>query len=207
MIPRLMLAGLISASEQAISAGMRAADIQPEQLAPMAGKVLKLRVTDLDLDVWIICGDERWWLATESQGAADVELSGTLGSLVETARSLTQPNAPLIFEGLDIRGSVGVLQTMQKTFQAMDLDWEDAVTKALGPIPAGMLIQTLRTARSRWTTSRDSLRRQAQEFLRSEQKALVTDDTFSKTEARITSLNRQIDRTEVRMKRLEADNE
>ena len=207
MIPRLMLAGLVSASEQAISAGMRSADIQPEQLAPMAGKVLKLRVTDLDLDVWIICGDERWWLATESQGAADVELSGTLGSLVETARSLTQPNAPLIFEGLDIRGSVGVLQTMQKTFQAMDLDWEDTVTKALGPIPAGMLIQTLRTARSQWTTSRDSLRRQAQEFLRSEQKALVTDDTFSKTEARITSLNRQIDRTEVRMKRLEADNE
>ena len=150
---------------------------------------------------------ERWWLATESQEAADVELSGTLGSLVETARSLTQPNAPLIFEGLDIRGSVGVLQTMQKTFQAMDLDWEDAVTKALGPIPASMLIQTLRTARSQWTTSRDSLKRQTREFLRSEQKALVAGDTFSETEARITSLNRQIDRMEVRMKRLEADNE
>ena len=207
MIPRLMLAGLVAASEQAISAGMRAADIQPQQLAPMVGKVLKLRVTDLDLDVWIICGDERWWLATESQEVADVELSGTLGSLVETARSLTQPNAPLIFEGLDIRGSVGVLQTMQKTFQAMDLDWEDAVTKALGPIPASMLIQTLRTARSQWTTSRDSLKRQTREFLRSEQKALVAGDTFSETEARITSLNRQIDRMEVRMKRLEADNE
>ena len=117
MIPRLVLAGLVAASEQAISAGMYAADIQPEQLAPMTGKVLKLRVTDLDLDVWIICGEDRWWLATESQETADVELSGTLGSLVETARSLTQPNAPLIFEGLDIRGSVGVLQTMQKRFR------------------------------------------------------------------------------------------
>ncbi len=207
MIPRLMLAGLVAASEQAISAGMRAADIQPEQLAPMVGKVLKLRVTDFDLDVWIICGDERWWLATESQESADVELSGTLGSLVETARSLTQTNAPLIFEGLDIRGSVGVLQTMQKTFQAMDLDWEDAITKALGPILAGMLIQTLRTARSQWTTSRDSMRRQTREFLRSEQKALVTDDTFSKTEAYISSLKRRIDRVEARIKRLEADNE
>ena len=62
MIPRLVMTGLVAASEQAISAGMRAADIQPEQLAPMVGKVLKLRVTDLDLDVWIICGDERWWL-------------------------------------------------------------------------------------------------------------------------------------------------
>ena len=204
MIPRLMLAGLVTASELAISAGMHAADIQPEQLAPMTGKVLKLRVTDLDLDVWIICGEDRWWLATESQETADVELSGTLGSLVETARSLTQPNAPLIFEGLDIRGSVGVLQTMQRTFQAMDLDWEDAITKALGPLPAGMLIQTLRTARSQWITSRDSMRRQTREFLHSEQNTLVTENAFSETEAHITSLNRQIDRLEARIKRLEA---
>ena len=203
MIPRLMLAGLVTASELAISAGMHAADIQPEQLAPMTGKVLKLRVTDLDLDVWIICGEDRWWLAAESQETADVELSGTLGSLVETARSLTQPNAPLIFEGLDIRGSVGVLQTMQKTFQAMDLDWEDAITKALGPLPAGMLIQTLRTARSQWITSRDSMRRQTREFLHSEQNTLVTENAFSETEAHITSLNRQIDRLEARIKRLE----
>ncbi len=205
MIPRLVLAGLVAASEKAISAGMHAADIQPEQLAPMTGKVLKLSVTDLDLDVWIICGEDRWWLATESQETADVELSGTLGSLVETARSLTQPNAPLIFEGLDIRGSVGVLQTMQKTFQAMDLDWEDAVTKALGPIPAGMLIQALRTARSQWITSRDSMKRQTREFLHSEQNTLLTENAFSGTEARITSLNRQIDRLEVQIKRLEAD--
>lgn len=207
MIPRLMLAGLVGASEKAISAGMKAADIQPEQLAPMVGKVLKLRVTDLDLDVWIICGEERWWLATESQENADVELSGTLGSLVETARSLTRPNAPLIFEGLDIRGSVGVLQTMQKMFQAMDLDWEDVVTKALGPVPAGLLIKTLRAAREQWLTSRESVKRQTQEYLQSEQNTVVTHTTFAHSETRMTALNRQIDRLDARIKRIEAQHE
>lgn len=207
MIPRLMLAGLVGASEKAISAGMKAADIQPEQLAPMVGKVLKLRVTDLDLDVWIICGEERWWLATESQENADVELSGTLGSLVETARSLTRPNAPLIFEGLDIRGSVGVLQTMQKVFQAMDLDWEDVVTKALGPVPAGLLIKTLRAAREQWLTSRESVKRQTQEYLQSEQNTVVTHTTFAHSETRMAALNRQIDRLDARIKRIEAQHE
>jgi ubiquinone biosynthesis protein UbiJ len=202
-----MLAGLVGASEKAISAGMKAADIQPEQLAPMVGKVLKLRVTDLDLDVWIICGEERWWLATESQENADVELSGTLGSLVETARSLTRPNAPLIFEGLDIRGSVGVLQTMQKVFQAMDLDWEDVVTKALGPVPAGLLIKTLRAAREQWLTSRESVKRQTQEYLQSEQNTVVTHTTFAHSETRMTALNRQIDRLDARIKRIEAQHE
>ena len=51
MIPRLMIAGLVTASEQMITAGMRAADLRPEQLAPMVGKVLRVRITDLDLDI------------------------------------------------------------------------------------------------------------------------------------------------------------
>ena len=203
MIPRLMIAGLIAASEQVITAGMHAANIRPERLAPMVGKVLKVRITDLDLDIWISCGEERWWLATEPQESADVELSGTLGSLIETAKALTQPNAPLIFEGLDIRGSVGVLQTMQKTFQDMDLDWEDMATRVLGPVPANLLIKTLRTARAQWLTSRASLKRQTHEFLRSEQSTLITSDLFSDTEKRATSLKRQIDRLDARLKRIE----
>ena len=203
MIPRLMIAGLIAASEQVITAGMHAANIRPERLAPMVGKVLKVRITDLDLDIWISCGEEHWWLATEPQESADVELSGTLGSLIETAKALSQPNAPLIFEGLDIRGSVGVLQTMQKTFQDMDLDWEDMATRVLGPVPANLLIKTLRTARAQWLTSRASLKRQTHEFLRSEQSALITSDLFSDTEKRATSLKRQIDRLDARLKRIE----
>ena len=195
MIPRLMLAGLVAASEQAVSAGMRMADIRPEQLAPMVGKVLKLRVTDLDLDVWIICGDERWWLATESQEAADVELSGTLGNLVETARSLTQPNAPLIFEELDIRGSVGVLQTMQKRFRQWiwigichhESAWPRNCRHA-DPNPAYCSFTV--DNKPRLDEAPDS------RILAVEQKAIVTDYTFSETRARITSLNRQIDRME-----------
>ena len=206
MIPRLMIAGLVAASEQVITAGMRIVNIQPERLVPMAGKVLKVRITDLDLDIWIICGEEHWWLATEPQESADVELSGTLGSLIETAKALTQPNAPLIFEGLDIRGSVGVLQTMQKTFQDMDLDWEDVTTRALGPVPANLLIKTLRTARAQWLTSRASLKRQTDEFLRSEQSVLITSDLFVDTGTRITSLKRQIDRLDARLKLIEGQN-
>ena len=203
MIARLMIAGLVTGSEQVITAGMRAADIKPDQLAPMVGKVLKVRITDLDLDIWISCGEERWWLATEPQDSADVELSGTLGSLIETAKALTQSSAPLIFEGLDIRGSVGVLQTMQKTFQDIDLDWEDVATRALGPVPANLLIKTVRTARAQWLTSRASLKRQTDEYFRSEQSALITSDLFLDMGKRTTSLTRQIDRLDARLKRIE----
>jgi ubiquinone biosynthesis protein UbiJ len=62
----------------------------------------------------------------------------------------------------------------------------------------------LRTARAQWLTSRESLKRQTEEFLRSEQTTHVTAEAFSDAETRVTSLTRQIDRLDARMKRLEA---
>lgn len=203
MIPRIMVAGLIAASERAIAAGMRAAELTADDLAPMVGKVLKLHVTDMDLSIWLVCGDDRWWLASEPHEPTDVELSGTLGSLVETARSITRPNTPLVFEGLDIRGSVGVLQTMQTMFQNLNLDWEDVITKALGPVPAGVLITSFKTARDQFLESRQNLKRQAQDFMRAEQRTLVTEDQYRETLDRIQKISRQTDRLDVRLRRLE----
>ena len=200
-----MLAGLIVTSEQVINSGIKVANIKPEQLAPMSGKVLRLRIKDLNLDTWVICGDTKWWLANEPQDYADIELSGTLGSFIEIAHSITQPSKPLIFEGLDIRGNVGVLQTMQTMFKNMNLDWEDVVTKVLGPLAAGILIKTLRKLRSQWLTSRDSLKRQAEEFIQSEQEVLLTNVCYKDSETRISKLTRRLDRLDARLKRLEAN--
>ena len=71
-------------------------------------------------------------------------------------------------------------------------------------MPAGLLIKTLRAARTQWLTSRASLRRQTEEFLGTEQKTLVTGTVFGESESRIAALNRQIDRLDARIKRLEA---
>ena len=203
MIPRLAIAGLIAQLEQAINLGMRAADIESDQLAPMAGKILKLSITDLNLDIWVLCDKTRWWLATEPQDNSDIELSGSLGSFIETLRSITQPNRPLVFEGLDIRGNIGVLQTMQNMFQAMNLDWENIVTKGLGPISAGILIKTIRRLSSQSIHSRDSLRQQAKEFMQSEQKTILTNVYYENASARVYKLTRQIGRLEARLRRLE----
>ena len=151
--------------EQAISAGMRSADIRPEQLTPMAGKVLKLRRDHLDLDVWIVCGKNGGGSQQNPKKRPMSSFLEHLGvSLIPRDRSL-KPDTPLIFEGLDIRGSVGVLQTMQKTFPSNGFRLgRHPYKRSLGPMPAGLLIKTLRSARSQWLTSRDSLKRQAKEF-------------------------------------------
>ncbi|MDB9862900.1 SCP2 sterol-binding domain-containing protein [Litorivicinus sp.] len=206
MISRVILASLVSASEKAISLGMSAAEISKNDLVPMVGKVLKLHVTDMNLEIWIVCGEERWWLSTESQGSPDVELLGDLGSLVDTARTMTKANTPLVLEGLDIRGNVGVLQTMQGMLQSIDLNWEDMATKTLGPLQASILIRTLRGAREQWLVSRDSLKRQAEDFLRAEQATILTEDHYLKTTARILKLSRNAERLVSRLKRLEVHN-
>jgi ubiquinone biosynthesis protein UbiJ len=206
MISRVILAGLLSASENAIALGMSAAEVTNNDLVPMVGKVLKLHVTDMNFELWIICGEERWWLSTESQGSADVELSGDLGSLVDTAHAMTKANTPLVFEGLDIRGNVGVLQTMQRILQSIDLNWEDMATKALGPLQASILIRTLRGAREQWLVSQGSLKRQTEDFLRAEQATILTEDHYRETTARILKLSRSAERLVSRLKNLELRN-
>lgn len=203
MLPRLMLAGLIGSSEQILKAAMQHAGLTAEDLAPMSGKVLKFSITDLHFDLWITCGDSQWWLSTDPQGDPDVSLSGTLGNLIETARSMTKPDSPLIFEGLDIRGSVGVLQTMQRMFQALDLDWEDMVTRAVGPVAGQALIQFIKASRAQWKTSRESIARQAEDFVRMEQSTVLTHQRFDPHTQAVSQLMRQIDRMQARLKRLE----
>jgi len=96
-----------------------------------------------------------------------------------------------------------VLQTMQTMFQTLDLDWEDVVTKALGPLPAGVLINAFRAARTQFLESRIQLKRQAHDFLRAEQRTVLTDDQYAETIERVQQLTRQADRFEVRLRRLE----
>ena len=205
MTPRILVAALLTASESLIAAAIRSAQLTQDDLAPMVGKTLKLHLADLDVDFWIICGDETWWLATESQGEADVALSGTLGNFVETARSMTKTNSPLIFDGLDIRGSVGVLQKMQTIVKKMNLDWRDTITRVLNPVPAKIMIQTLTTARTQWLASRQSIQRQTTEFISNDQKIVISKNEIDEYASRLTDLLQRIDRLDAQLRRIKTD--
>lgn len=200
---RLWLTLLVNASETALRRGMQLAGVTADQLAPMAGRVLKLEMTDLQIDLWLVCGETQWWLATTDQGTPDVVLAGSLGSLLETARSMTDPNSALVLDGLEVRGSVGVLQTLQRLLASLELDWQDALTQAIGPIPAHLIIQGVQAARDQWRTSRAAAKRQLDETLMAEASPVIRTATYQETKTRVTALSRQLERMDARLRRLE----
>ena len=199
----LWLTLLVKASESAMRHGMRLAGVTEQHLAPMAGRVLKLEITDLKTELWLVCGDSQWWLATTDQGTADVTLTGSLGALVETARSMTDPNSPLVLEGLEVRGAVGVLQTLQRLLRDLDLDWQDTLTQAIGPIPANLIIGALRSAREQLHESRSQIKQQVQETVLAEHGPVISTDAYQGTKDRITALSRHLERMDARLRRLE----
>ena len=200
---RLWLTLVVNASETALRRGMQLAGVTADQLAPMAGRVLKLEMTDLQIDLWLVCGETQWWLATTDQGTPDVVLAGSLGSLLETARSMTDPNSALVLDGLEVRGSVGVLQTLQRLLASLELDWQDALTQAIGPIPAHLIIQGVEAARDQWRTSRATAKRQLDETLMAEASPVIRSATYQETKTRVTALSRQLERMDARLRRLE----
>lgn len=203
MSQAMWLTLLVKASESAMRQGMQLAGVTHHHLAPMAGRVLKLEIIDLKTDLWLICGESQWWLATSDQGVADVTLTGSLGALVETARSMTDPNSALVLEGLEVRGSVGVLQTLQRLLRDLDLDWQDALSQAIGPIPANLIIRTLRAAREQLITSQALAKRQLQDTLQAEHSPVIPETTYQGTKDRVTALSRQLERMDARLRRLE----
>jgi len=203
MSQAMWLTLLVKASESAMRQGMQLAGVTSQHLAPMAGRVLKLEITDLKTDLWLICGDSQWWLATADQGIADVTLTGSLGALVETARSMTDPTSALVLVGLEVRGSVGVLQTLQRLLRDLDLDWQDALSQAIGPIPANLIIRTLRAARDQLSMSRTLAKRQLQDTLQAEHSPVIPVTTYQGTKDRVTMLSRQLERMDARLRRLE----
>lgn len=199
----LWLTLLVKASESAMRHGMRLAGVTEQQLAPMAGRALKLEITDLKADLWLVCGETQWWLATADQGIADVTLTGSLGALVDTARSMTDPNSALVLEGLEVRGAVGVLQTLQRLLRDLDLDWQDTLTQAIGPVPASLIIRTLRSAREQLLQSRARVQQQIQDTMLAEHGPVIPNETYQGTKDRVTALSRQLERLDARLRRLE----
>ena len=94
---------------------------------------------------------------------------------------------------------------MQIMIKNMNLDWEDVVTRALGPVPAQLIIKTFTVARAQWLTTRQSVRRQTTDFLSTDQKVVLTKPQLDMYTLRISDLMKRIDRLNAKVRRAAKD--
>ncbi|MGY6277599.1 ubiquinone biosynthesis accessory factor UbiJ [Methylomonas sp. MgM2] len=192
---------LIAALETGINAYLMLDDRLEDYLTPMAGKVLAVHITSLDLTLYLCPGYGRLQLIEHYEGEADATLCGSLSALGLMGFSATPMRS--LFKGkVKISGDTLLAQKFQRLFEKLDFKLEAKLARYTGERFAHGLAGVLRGSRD-WTEhSLTSFRLNLEEFLQEE-----TRDLPAKAEAEIIfqeidACRSDVDRIEARIDRL-----
>ncbi|TVZ40584.1 ubiquinone biosynthesis protein UbiJ [Alteromonadaceae bacterium 2753L.S.0a.02] len=151
------------------------------------------------LTLYIKTRDDQLEFGIHNSEPAAVELSGKLSdiiSLVFTAKT------SLANTGVTVRGSIGLLADYQRCFQNIEIDWEDALARAIGSLPAHQLatfgrnlFNTLLPGR---TQSADWLR----DFIVEELEAVPSNAQLEQFSQELNRIRQNTDRLQLRIKKL-----
>ena len=199
MKPTLSL--LLSLLEPALNRYLGLADNYQTLLAPIAGKVIAIDLTDLEQTFYLCPGESSLQILEYYPGTIDARLSGSLAALGLMGLSATSLHA--LFKGqVSITGDTLIAHKFQSLFRKLDLNLESRLTRFTGPAVARHLSSLLHGGRE-WT--RDSLhnfRLNLEEFLQEETREVPAKAEAERVFSDIDQLRMATDRLEARIQRL-----
>ena len=195
-------AGVLSALESAIN---RYLQLDPEaaaRLAKLSGKHIGMVLKGIDLEMFVTTDGNRIHLHESIDGEADTVLRGTpLGMLQLGLGSNTQKT---LFGGdVQIEGDVETGQTFKEILDAVDIDWEEQLSRLTGDFVAHRIGNAARTARRVLKHGRATLEQDISEYLQEELRVLPTRIENENFIADTRDIAMAIERLEARVSRLQ----
>jgi ubiquinone biosynthesis protein UbiJ len=158
-----LIAAATSACENMINQALRFDPATRSQLSRLEG-MLAIQCTRPAFTVYCLGSDRGVELFSYYDGAVTTTLKGSTQALMGLLR---QP-ATLANTGVELSGSTGLLQQWQKIFKQLDIDWEDAISLALGDIAGPIVANGLRKSMLWAKTQRENQQRLLKEYLTEE---------------------------------------
>lgn len=184
----------------------RALRLDPElldRLDALHDKVILLRVTEPSLDIFVLPSAAGLRLRTHHAGKPDVTLEGPLSALLQ-ARSAGGPDrAPVLPNGLTIAGDIDLGQRFARILAQFAPDWEEPLARVFGDVTARQIGNLARGLRAWVREARESLARDAVEYLQEERRLLPGSGEAQAFMAAVDSLRADADRLEQRVRRLQ----
>lgn len=125
--------------------------------------------------------------------AVSTKLKGTLPALVGL---LKQPTT-LADSGVELLGSIGLLQQWQQVLSQLDIDWEDALGELLGDMASQPLASVLKDSVS-W------IKRQGLQHEQQLKNYLYEELKLTPAKSELTAFYQQVDQAKLTLDRLEA---
>jgi len=188
---------LVSAINQAAksSAAMR------RLIAEMEGQSIAFELTDFNHRFVVSATESTMQIDTEADGSVDLTVRSKLTTLVKL---LAKRNVNLAqLDGVEISGDLNLLQRLYTVFQGIEFDWEEAIAKRIGDIPARQLGNLFRWGECRSQALRSTWKKKIQHTLVDHHYIVPTRARVNTFLNDIDDLQADLDRVEKRLERLE----
>lgn len=144
MTPKQLHATALVAVELLINQALRYDTTTQARLAGLSGKVVAIESTLPAFNIFIACGRNDISLHAEWDQIPDVAIKGSAVAMAAIAIKGQQQNV-LLGSGVEIRGSLDLLQRLKNIFSDLDVDWEAALAKLVGAVPAHLISKAVRS--------------------------------------------------------------
>jgi ubiquinone biosynthesis protein UbiJ len=194
---------LFALLEQALNRYLRLDPDALSRLQPLHGRLIRLHIEGLNLDLYLIPDAHGIQLYPEYEGSADCTLSGTplgFARLSDSARSADE-----LFQGhVKIDGDTEVGQVFGSVLAGLDIDWEESLSRLTGDVVAHQIGNSGRAA-GRWLEhAAETLPQDLKEYLQEEARLLPGRYEYEEFAEQVETLRDDAERLQARVRRLQS---
>ncbi len=192
---------IAAAVEPVIDAAVGLDEEAGRRVQALGDAVLELHVTGLGFSLFLVPDQRRLRVAGEHDGEPAARIAGPPASL---ARLATTGGTRVLFGGsIHVDGDVQVAKAYKRLFDTLEPDWEEALARISGDVPAHEAGRAVRAFRDGVRRAVDGRRQDLRAWLIDELEALPAPDEVDEWLASVDRLRADADRLAARVVRLE----
>lgn len=188
---------LASALEKVVNSALRYDPASKAQIAAI-DNVLAIQSTKPAITLYCVGSEEGIRIMNHCELPITTTLTGSPLSLLNL---LKQPTS-LANSGVELSGSVGLLQQWQDIMQQLDIDYEDAISSVVGDIAGPMLSNALRNGATWVDNQKTESARLLKEYLIEEIKLIPSKAEADDFYTEVNELSLDTDRAEARLNQI-----
>jgi len=167
----------------------------------LSGKLIKIEVGGLNINFWFTVQRDGFNFFDAADRPADTIIIATPLALMRMLSNENRSNQ--LFDGdAEIRGNMDTAQQLNDMFNALDVDWEEHLSRLTGDIIAHQIGSAVRSRRDRCKRSIATFEDDVTNYLQEEKRLLPTRREVETFLSRVDVLRGDVERLEQRLARL-----
>jgi ubiquinone biosynthesis accessory factor UbiJ len=172
-----------------------------DHLAKLHGKVVEFRIDGPDISLYFIPSPAGLQVFAQIEGEPDCTIQGTLFALAKLGSS--EKNDQLFGGDVRISGDAALAHQFGRILSAIDIDWEEQLSRIVGDIPAHQFGHSLRGLFSWGASAQESIEQDIAEYLQEEIRSLPHPEECREFDDGVDRTRDDVERLEARVKRMQ----